>query len=197
MGINLLSISTLLFFLLIGLFVVDTDLAMQKKQEVKTLLELANHHASFAVDPVLKTEGVIDLIEEEALIRFAERMRENGGYLMEAASFIPAANSVTTDPIPFVRHYIDFQSWRQDWELRLRYDGSALVLERITPGARNQDGGRLRILVTTKQGEVLQLAPKTMVGPSHIVVAYVDERPFLSTLPGHAFPVVSVEEVKR
>jgi hypothetical protein len=36
-----------------------------------------------------------------------------------------------------------------------------------------------------------------MVGPSHVVVAYVDESPFLPILPGHSFPVVSVEEVKR
>lgn len=176
---------------------VDTDLAMQKKAEVKMLLELANHHATFAIDPVLKTEGVIDLIEEEALVRFEQRMWENGGYRTEPNAFLPSDRSVTTDRIPFTRHYIDFRTWRQDWDLSYRYDGTLLSLDRVTPGSARPEGGRLHIRVITQQGEELSLAPKTMVGPSHIVVAYVDERPFLSMLPAHSFPVVSVEEVKR
>ena len=196
-GINLISISALLFFLLIGIFVVDTDLALQKKSEVKMLLELANHHATFAVDPIMKTEGVIELIEEEALARFDDRMLENGGYRREQNTYLPDADSVTTDPMPFVRHYIDFRSWRQDWQLRLRYDGEKLVLEQAVPGAIRADGGRLQIQVVTEQGEELELAPKTMVGPSHVVAAYIEERPFLPVLPAHSFPVVSVEEVKR
>lgn len=196
-GINLISISSLLFFLLIGIFVVDTDLAMQKKAEVKMLLELANHHATFAVDPVMKTEGVIELVEDEALARFDGRMQENGGYLREHNAYLPAADSITADSLPFVRHYFDFRSWRQDWELRLRYDGEALVLEQAVPGTIRAEGGRLRIRVITERGEELELAPKTMVGPSHVVVAYVDERPFLPILPAHSFPVVSVEEVKH
>jgi hypothetical protein len=196
-GINVLSISALLFFLLVGLFVVDADIAMQKKTEVKTLLELANHHATFAVEPVLKTEGVIDLVEEEALLRFDQRMRENGGYRREGSAYVPAADSVTTDPLRFVRHYVDFRSWRKDLQLRLRYDGAALILEQAVTGAERPSGGHLQIAVVTERGEELRLAPKTMVGPSHVVVAYVDERPFLPVLPAHAFPVVSVEELKR
>lgn len=170
---------------------------MQKKAEVKMLLELANHHASFAIDPVLKTEGVIDLIEDEAQVRFEQRMWENGGYRAEQQAFLPSDHSVTTDRIPFASHYIDFRAWRQDWELSYRYDGKALTLERITPGPARPEGGRLLIRVIPPQGEELSLAPKMMAGPSHIVVAYVDERPFLSMLPAHSFPVVSVEEVKR
>lgn len=197
MGINLISISSLLLFLLIGVFVVDTDLAMQKKAEVKMLLELANHHATFAVDSVMKTEGVIELVEDEALARFADRMSENGGYQLAQNAFIPSAATVTTDPLPFVRHYIDFRSWQRDLDMVLRYDGEDLVLEQAVPGTARSEGGRLRIRVITQQGEVLELAPKTMVGPSHVVVAYVDESPFLPILPGHSFPVVSVEEVKR
>mgnify|MGYP001057569017 CR=1 FL=1 len=197
MGVNLISVSALLFFLLIGIFVVDTDLALQKKAEVKMLLELANHHATFAVDPIMKTEGVIELIEEEALVRFDERMLANGGYRREHNAYFPDAHSVTTDPLPFVRHYIDFRSWRQDWQLRLRYDGQELVLEQAIPGAVRPDGGLLQIQFVTEQGEELALAPKTMVGPSHVVAAYIDERPLLPVLPAHSFPVVSVEEVKR
>ncbi|WP_400161823.1 hypothetical protein ACAF76_020750 [Brevibacillus sp. TJ4] len=197
MGINVISISSLLLFLLIGIFVVDTDLAMQKKAEVKMLLELANHHATFAVDQVMKTEGVIELVEEEALTRFGDRMLENGGYRLERNNFVPAVTSVTTDPLPFVRYYVDFRSWRQDIDMRVRYDGRTLVLEQAVPGAVRADGGRLRIRVITERGEELELAPKTMVGPSHVVVAYVDERPFLPILPAHSFPVVSVEEVKH
>lgn len=179
------------------MFVVDTDLAMQKKAEVKMLLELANHHATFAVDPVLKTEGVIDLVEGEALGRFDRRMMESGGYRRQQNAYLPDPTSVTTDPLPFARHYVDFLSWRQDLELRLVYNGSALLLEQAVPGTVRPGGGRLQITVVTEQGEELRLAPKTMVGPSHVVVAYVDERPFLSMLPAHAFPVVSVEELKH
>lgn len=175
----------------------DTDMAMQKKAEVKMLLELANHHATFAVDPVLKTEGVIDLIEDEALVRLDQRMMENGGYHREQHAYIPAADSVTTDPLPFARYYADFRSWRQDVDLRFRYNGKTLVLEQAVPGSVRPGGGRLQISVVTEQGEELRLAPKIMVGPSHVIVAYVDERPFLSMLPAHAFPVVSVEEVKH
>lgn len=170
---------------------------MQKKTEVKMLLELANHHATFAIDPVLKTEGVIDLIEEEALTRFDRRMEENGGYRREQNVYVPDAASVTTDPLPFARYYVDFRSWRTDLDLRLVYSGSTLSLERAVPGTIRPAGGRIQITVVTEQGEELRLAPKTMVGPSHVVVAYVDERPFLSMLPAHAFPVVSVEELKH
>jgi len=180
----------------VGAFVVDADVAMQKKTEVKMLVELANHHATFAVDPVLKTEGVIDLIETQALERFDRRMKENGGYVREQFAFMPATDSVTTDPIPFARYYVDFRSWEQDLQLRYQYDGKRFVMEQATPGAARPKGGRLEITVVTEQGEELRLAPKTMVGPSHVIVAYVDERPFLPMLPAHAFPVVSVEELK-
>lgn len=186
----------MLFFLLVGMFIVDADLAMQKKTEVKILLELSNHHATFAVDPVLKTEGVIDLLEDEALERFDERMHENGGYRRDQAMFVPQADSVTTDPIPFSRYYVDFRSWRNDHQLRLQYNGKTLVTERATKGPARPGGGMLQITVVTERGEELQLAPKTMVGPSHVVVAYIDERPFLPMLPSHSFPVVSVEELK-
>ncbi|WP_312117771.1 hypothetical protein [Brevibacillus reuszeri] len=186
----------MLFFLLVGAFVVDADIAMQKKTEVKMLLELANHHASFAVDPILKTEGVIDLIEVDAMQRFDRRMKENGGYVREQETFMPAANSVTTDPITFTRYYVDFRSWERDLQLRYQYNGEKFVIEQATPGGLRPKGGRLQITVVTDQGEELRLAPKTMVGPSHVVVAYVDERPFLPMLPAHSFPVVSVEEVK-
>jgi hypothetical protein len=181
---------------LIGLFVVDTDMALQKKAEVKTLLELANHHATFAVNEMLKTEGVIDLVEEEALARFDQRMAENGGYRREGTAYLPSPGSVTTDSIACARYYIDFRHWRQDLNLRLRYTGAALLLEQAIAGTERPSGGKLRITVTTEQGEVLEMAPKTMVGPSAVVVAYVDERPFLPLLPAHAFPIVSVEELK-
>ncbi|MED4781241.1 hypothetical protein [Brevibacillus choshinensis] len=187
----------MLFFLLVGMFVVDADMAMQKKTEVKMLLELANHHATFAVDPILKTEGVIDLIEDQALDRFAIRMNENGGYRREQQLFVPADDSVTTDPLPFTRYYVDFRAWRQDLELRLRYNGTALLQERVVPGTMRPTGGRLQVMVVTEQGEELRLAPKIMVGPSHVVVAFVDERPFLPILPSHSFPVATVEELKH
>jgi hypothetical protein len=63
-------------------------------------------------------------------------------------------------------------------------------------GMERPSGGKLSLTVITEAGEVLEMAPKTMVGPSNVVVAYVDERPFLPLLPAHAFPVVSVEELK-
>jgi hypothetical protein len=197
MGINVLSISAILLFLLVGAFVVDADMAMQKKTEVKMLLELANHHATFAVDPVLKTEGVIDLVENKALVRFDRRMAENGGYSREQGAYVPDAGSVTTDPLIFTRHYVDFRSWQQDLQIRLHYNGVTFVEKQVVPGANRPSGGRLQITVVTEQGEELRLAPKVMVGPSHVVVAYVDERPFLPILPAHAFPVVSVEELKH
>lgn len=179
------------------MFVVDADMAMQKKTEVKTLLELANHHATFAVDPILKTEGVIDLLEDEAMDRFAARMDENGGYRRQQQTFIPSGSSVTTEPLPFTRYYVDFRAWEQDLELRLRYNGTALLLERAVPGSARPGGGRLLVTVVTEEGEELRLAPKIMVGPSHVVTAYVDESPLLPILPSHSFPVVSVEELKH
>jgi hypothetical protein len=183
-------------FLLIGLFVVDADVALQKKAEVKTLIELANHHATFAVNEILKTEGVIDLVEEEALARFDQRMSENGGYRRDGTAYLPSSDSVTTDPIAYARYTIDFLHWRNDFHLRLRYNGEALLIEQAVEGMERPSGGKLSITVITEAGEVLEMAPKTMVGPSAVVVAYVDERPFLPLLPAHAFPVVSVEELK-
>lgn len=185
-----------MFFLLIGVFVVDADLAMQKKTEVKMLLEQSNHHATFAIHPVLKTEGVIELVEAEALDRFDERMLANGGYTRQGNDYLPGSHSVTTDSLSFARHYVDFLSWRKDHHLLLRFTGTDLMLEQVTTGAARPGGGLLEITVTTEKGEQLRMAPKAMVGPSHVVVAYVNERPFLPMLPAHSFPVVSVEELK-
>lgn len=196
MGINLLSISMLLFFLLIGLFVVDTDLALQKKTEVKSLLEMANHHATFAVDQALKTEGIIELTEADALARFDQRMYENGRYTRQGTAYLPSTTSVTTDPLQVTYYYADFQAWRKNLQLFLHYDGKTLVLDKVTPGEYRQAGGDLRISITTDKNEILQLAPKKMIGPSLVMVAYVDEKPLAPLLPGHSFPVVSVEELK-
>lgn len=187
----------MLLFLLLGLVVFDADLAMHKKLEVKTLLELANHDATFAINQDLKTEGIIDLNVDEAMARFYQRMAENGGYRVQNAAFVPSADSVTSDPLPFRYYYIDFQHWQRDFRLSLRYqqgglqEVSAEFSENTRPG-----GGYVEIAITTEEGEVLQLSPKRMVGPSLVVVAYVDERPTVPLLSGHAFPVVSVEELK-
>lgn len=187
----------LLFFLLLGLVVVDSDLALQKKQEVKTLLELANHDATWAVDQVLKTEGLIDLVETDAISRFERRMEQNGQYHRQGAVFIPDATSVTTDQIAFLHYYIDFRQWRQDTRMFLRYTGDKLVLENVSIDNQTQpSGGLLQITVTSENAEQLSLAPKRMIGPSLVAVAYVDEQPLTPLLPGHSFPVVSVEELK-
>ncbi len=189
--------SSLLVFLLFGLTVIDADLAMQKKQEVKSLLELANHDATFAVDQVLKTEGIMELVESEAMDRLAQRMWKNGGYTRQGNAFVPSSTSVTTDPLLFVCQYVDFQHWRKDLTLSLRFAGNALTVEdrRIGP-VDWPSGGHVRIEVATETGEVLRLAPKQMVGPSLIIVAYVHERSLTPLLPAHSFPVASIEELK-
>lgn len=170
---------------------------MQKKLEVKSLLELSNHHATFAINQALKTEGVIDLNYDEAIELFVQRMSENGGYGWEQSGFRPSATSITTDFIPIVFHYIDFQNWRQNFHYELRYLQDALQVTRAESDVTEvPTGGYVYITITTEENEVFQLAPKKMVGPSLIVVAYVDERPFTPLLPTHAFPVVSIEELK-
>lgn len=187
----------LLFFLMLGLVVVDSDLALQKKQEVKTLVELANHDATWAVDQALKTEGLMELVETDAISRFDRRMAQNGRYLRQGAAFIPAPASVTNDQLSFLHYYIDFQQWKKDIRLFLRYTGEKLVLDQVTIGSQSQQaGGLLQITVTTETAEQLTLAPKRMIGPSLVAVAYVDEQPLVPLLPGHSFPVVRVEELK-
>ncbi|MBO8165524.1 MAG: hypothetical protein H0Z34_17750 [Brevibacillus sp.] len=187
----------MLVFLLFGLAVFDADLAMHKKLEVKALLELANHDATFAVNEVLKTEGIIDLNLDEALDRFARRMQENGGYSREGNRFHPSADSVTSDPLPFAYYYIDFEHWQRDFSLSLRYHDDSLQQIKAVHGSIAQtEGGYIEVEIITEEGEVLRLSPKRMVGPSLLVVAYVDEQPFTPLLSGHAFPVVSVEEIK-
>jgi hypothetical protein len=197
MGINVLSISTLLFLLLVGLMVVDADVAMQKKAEVKTLIELANHHATFAIDQALKTEGIIDMVQPEAMDRFAVRMAENGRYSRQGDRYIPSPTSVTTDPVFIAYYYVSFQDWRKDIRLSLRFNGKSLLIEEENTGAEvRPTGGELRVAVTTEKGQLLRMAPKKMIGPSNVVVAYVQERPLVPLLPAHSFPVVSVEELK-
>lgn len=197
MGINVLSISTLLLFLLIGLVVVDTDIAMQKKAEMKTLIELANHHATFAIDQTLKTEGIIEMVETEAMNRFALRMKENGHYERDGEFLQPAEDSVTTDPVAIANHYIGFRDWRHNIRLSLHFDGSSLTMENIRIEPDEQPaGGLLQIAITLEDNQTVSLPPKQMIGPSHVVVAYIDERPLVPLLPAHAFPVASVEELK-
>ncbi len=180
-----------------GLLVFDADLTMQKKQEVKALLELANHEATWAVDQAMKTEGIIELTESEAISRFAQRMADNGGYRQENNAFIPGKSSVTTDPLAFLHYYIDFQQWRKDTQLSLRFTGEKLLLDQAAVGSViHPAGGELKITVTTETGERLTLAPKRLIGPSLVAVAYVHDRPLTPLLTGHAFPVVSVEELK-
>ncbi|WP_235828023.1 hypothetical protein [Brevibacillus migulae] len=198
MGINVLSVSTLLLFLLVGLVVVDTDIAMQKKAEMKTLIELANHHATFAIDEALKTEGIIDMVEADAMNRFDQRMGQNGNYTREGNFYQPSAESVTTDPVAIINHYIDFQQWRYNTKMFLHYDGESLQMEKLEREADPKPtvGGELRIAITMQDNQTVNLPPKMMIGPSHVVVAYVDERPLVPLLPAHAFPVASVEELK-
>lgn len=169
---------------------------MQKKMEIKTILELANHHATFAVDPALKTEGIIELVEAEALTRFDRRMEENGAYHRQGGVYYPSPSSVTTDPLLFAHYYVDFLNWRKDQRLELRYTSGALQLEQISYGADQPSGGRLHITITEEDGKMLELSPKKMIGPSFVVVAYVHERPLAPFLPAHSFPVASVEELK-
>lgn len=193
----MLSISTLLLFLLIGLVVVDADIAMQKKAEIKTLIELANHHATFAIDQALKTEGIIELVEGEAITRFDNRMKENGFYDRSGAYYQPADRSVTTDRVAVATYYVDFQNWRRNIKLSLDYDGDSLKMESIGIDPEQQpSGGELRIAITMENNQTVSLAPKRMIGPSHVVVAYIDEPPLVPILPAHAFPVASVEELK-
>jgi len=197
MGINVLSISTLLLFLLLGLVVVDTDIAMQKKAEMKTLIELANHHATFAIDEALKTEGIIEMVEADAMSLFDQRMEQNGNYIRKGEFYQPSEESVTTDPVAIVNHYIDFQQWRYNTKLFLHYDGDNLQMDKIEKETNLQPaGGELRIAITIEDNQTVSLPPKMMIGPSNVVVAYIDERPLIPLLPSHAFPVASVEELK-
>ncbi|UFJ43406.1 hypothetical protein LOK74_21690 [Brevibacillus humidisoli] len=190
----------MLLFLLFGLVVFDADLAMHKKLEVKSLLELANHDATFAVNQALKTEGIIDLNLDEAMDRFERRMEENGGYSRQGALLQPSRESVTSDPLSFTYYYIDFQHWQRDVSFSLRYDEDQVhnlqLIHAEHGDIMRPEGGYVEVEITTEDGEILQLSPKRMVGPSLVVVAYVDEQPFTPLLSGHAFPVVSVEELK-
>ncbi|MBM7592315.1 hypothetical protein [Brevibacillus fulvus] len=169
---------------------------MQKKAEMKALLELANHHATFAVDQELKTEGIIELTEAEAMAKFDQRMLDNGGYERVEDAYVPSANSVTSAPVSFVHYYVGFQDWRKDLHLFVRQRQEGLAIEKAEDGPERTAGGELRVTFTTASGEELQLAPKKMVGPSLVVVAFLEEPPLVPFLPGHAIPIVSVEEVK-
>ncbi|MGE5702715.1 MAG: hypothetical protein ACM32O_09320 [Clostridia bacterium] len=170
---------------------------MQKKQEVKALLELANHDATWAIDQELKTEGIIELVTAEAVGRFDRRMADNGRYTRQDTLYKPDRTSVTTDPLAFLHYYVDFQQWKKDTHLSLRYSSNRLLLENVTISNQSkQSGGSLQITITTADNQMVSLAPKRMVGPSLVAVSYVDERPLVPFLPSHSFPVVSVEELK-
>lgn len=170
---------------------------MQKKQEIKALLELANHDATFAVNQTLKTEGIIDLVLDEAIERFARRMKQNGKYELEGDHFIPSSESVTTEPIAFLHYYMDFEHWQRDTYMVIMQTGTQLKLKQITQGTQlNQAGGYLYVSLEEEDGQTVTLSPKRMVGPSSIAMAYVQDRPLALFLPTHRFPVVSVEELK-
>lgn len=197
MGINILSISTLMLFLMLGLVVVDADLAMEKKAEVKALIELANHHASFAVDEALKTEGIIDLVETAARERFDQRLTEDGHYVKQLNSYQPSTNSVTTDPLAIADYYIDFTHWQLDTRIELVYEKEALKVNKVEFGSETHPaGGDLEIAIALEDQSTVQLPPKQMIGPSYVTIAYMNERPLVPFLPSHAFPVASVEELK-
>ncbi|MGD8192472.1 hypothetical protein ACQCN2_21085 [Brevibacillus ginsengisoli] len=197
MGIQILTISAALLFLLFGVTVINTDVTMQKKQEVKALLELANHDATFAINQTLKTEGIIDLVEDEAIGRFAKRMKQNGKYELQGEQFIPSAQSVTTEPIAFLHYYVDFEHWQKDTYMVVSQEGKQLKLKQVTQGIQlNPAGGYLYISLQEENGQMVSLSPKRMVGPSLIAVAYIQDHPLAVFLPTHHFPVVSVEELK-
>ncbi len=170
---------------------------MQKKQEVKSLLELANQDATFAINQRLKTEGVIDLVEEEAVARFVKRMEQNGGYRFQGNQFIPDEGSVTTDPLPFLHYYVDFLNWQKDIHLLVKFANGNLQLQQVTQGNQaNAAGGYIYLSIQEESGQTVALSPKRMVGPSLVAVSYVQDRPLAAFLPGHKFPVASVEELK-
>ncbi|QOS98581.1 hypothetical protein JNUCC42_19100 [Brevibacterium sp. JNUCC-42] len=189
--------STLLLFLFFGLVVVDTDIIMQKKQEMKSLLELGNHNASFAVHKELKTEGIIDLIETEAFIRFGESMKENGDYVVKPVELQPGKSSVTSQSLAMYTLYIDFEQWHRNHILELQYRDKKLFVKSIVASRdREVTGGKLLVTVFDQAGKPNTLAPKKMVGPSRIVVVYASEPSILPFQPPHEFPVISVEELK-
>lgn len=196
-GIQVLTISATLLFLLFGITTVDADLTLQRKQEIKSLLELANQDATFAINQELKTEGMIELNELEALTRFAKRMEVNGKYLLQGSVLSPTKGSITVYPIPFVHYYVNFQNWQRDLALVVKYENDQLILQQAVQGNQdNSSGGLLTISVIEENGQAVSLSPKRMVGPSFIVVAYVKDQPLTTFLPQHQFPVVSVEEIK-
>lgn len=183
--------------MLFGITTVDADLTLQRKQEIKALLELANQDATFAINQELKTEGIIELNEDEALIRFAKRMEQNGKYRLQGNVFSPMKGSITSDPISFVHYYVNFENWRRDLSLLVKYDNNQLTIQQATIGYQpNPSGGLLSISVQEENGQLVSLAPKRMVGPSFVVVAFIKDRPLTSFLPQHQFPVASVEELK-
>ena len=170
---------------------------MQKKQEIKTLLEMANHDASFAINEALKTEGVIDLVEEEATARFADNVMKNGKYEVNQDKMIPNKNSVTDWSVHLQTQYIDFLNWRKPHKFEYEYRDDRLTLQQMIVDPHDDSaGGQIRVTIRDEQGRILQTPPKRMAGPSRIVLGYVNEPSLLPFSTSHQFPVVSVEELK-
>ncbi|MCR8938545.1 hypothetical protein O0555_14525 [Brevibacillus laterosporus] len=189
--------STLLLFLFLGLVVVDTEIILQKKQEIKSLIELGNHNASFAIHEELKSEGIIDLIEKEAFIRFSDSMKKNGNYVVRQVELQPGESSITSQPLAMYTLYIDFEQWYRNHKIDLQYRDKKLFAKNIVVSPEKEvTGGKLNITVFDQEAKPKTLAPKKMIGPSRIVVVYASEPSILPFQQPHEFPVISVEELK-
>ncbi|WP_094702092.1 hypothetical protein [Brevibacillus laterosporus] len=189
--------STLLLFLFLGLVVVDTEIIIQKKQEIKSLIELGNHNASFAIHEGLKSEGIIDLIEKEAFIRFSDSMKKNGNFVVRPVELQPGKSSITSQPLAMYTLYIDFEQWHRNHKIDLQYRDKKLFAKNIVVSPEKEvTGGKLNITVFDQEAKPKTLAPKKMIGPLRIVVVYASEPSILPFQQPHEFPVISVEELK-
>lgn len=184
-----------LHFILIyvGLLILDTDTMTGKKMEIERLIDNANHHASFALVEELKRQGVIEIDMPTALERFHARMNQNGNYTWDGVgAYTPAPSSITKTNVYVGWKYIDFQQWRNSYNLTMTFNGRTIEQSSFT----HMGSGsvlRARLLVN---GTEYELPPKIMTGPCLVAVAYVDDPGLSPKIGRQLVPVISVQELR-
>ncbi|MGG4499147.1 hypothetical protein [Brevibacillus reuszeri] len=184
-----------LHFVLIfsGVMVLDTDVVTGKKMEIERLVDNANHHASFALVEELKRQGVIEIDMPKALERFHTRMNQNGSFTWDkVGSYIPAPNSITKNNVYVGWQYIDFQQWKNSYDITMTLSGASIKTTNMTSMGT---GSVLRAKLVVN-GTVYELPPKVMTGPCLVAVAYVEDPSFIPRLRTQIVPVISVQELR-
>ncbi|MBW5471569.1 hypothetical protein GPJ61_27665 [Brevibacillus formosus] len=194
MPVVLLTMFFLVFSTIIGVNHIDNAMAASKQTWMQDQLDNAMYHAS--VIPVKDglNEGVKEILFDEALSRFYDRLKKNGDFTKTGSSLTPGERSKVKQVVAINVDLISLEESAKSWDVTYSINGDTL-----TQTSRTQvgTGGELKTKIITENGETLSLPPKQLHGPAMIAVAYGEEEKLNRYTGPTRIPVISIQHIAK